>query len=303
MVGIVILNYSAWEDVRRCVASIYETTSLKDCTIILVDNASDCEPNYNLEGFLRKYHILFIKSKKNRGYNAGNNIGIAKALEIGCSQILISNSDVRYFSKSIFYMKQYLQDHPQVGIVGPKILDSRGTVQKSNLCRRTGMKEKYLVRTRANAVFRNSYRTYFGCDRDYEESFEVYAVLGCCFMMSEACARAVAPLDEYPFLYEEELILGIRMAEAGFRTVYYPKAVIEHLHGNSTKRRESFAFAHFVRSEIYYCRAYLHAAKWQIYPLYFYRVVQYFARCMKKRDFCRNLRYFFHITGRELQML
>lgn len=61
------------------------------------------------------------------------------------------------------------------------------------------MKEKYLVRTRLNAIFRHLYKTYFGFDRNYDTMYEVYAVLGCCFLMTRACAEAVTPLDEHPF--------------------------------------------------------------------------------------------------------
>mgnify|MGYP000340977437 CR=1 FL=1 len=51
----------------------------------------------------------------------GNNIGIKRALEDGCEEVLISNSDVRYETGSISELQTYLQDHPDVGIVGPKI--------------------------------------------------------------------------------------------------------------------------------------------------------------------------------------
>lgn len=301
MIGIVILNYRNWEDTRRCVESIWENPPGDAYRIILVDNASECLPRFDLVSFLVQYKIVFIQNNKNLGYNAGNNIGIAKAQEIGCDDILLSNNDIRYFPNSIQVMQDYLHSHPTVGIVGPKILDLNGQVQKSCLCRKTGLKEKYIVRTRANVIFRKSRRTYFGLDRNYEQTFCVYAVLGCCFMISKICAQAVTPLDEYPFLYEEELMLGIRMQEQGFATVYHPKAVVEHLHGKSTQQVKAFAFAQNVRSEIYYCRKYLHAGKWQIYPLYWYRVLLYLARCYWQKDFRRNFRWFLKMTSEEFR--
>lgn len=300
MIGIVILNYRNWDDTRRCVESIRRNPPEDEHAVILVDNASGIMPDFELSSFLEKNRITFIRNKENLGYNAGNNAGIARAREMGCSHILISNNDVRYFPGSIQVMKDYLDGHPGTGIVGPKILDRNGRVQKSNMCRKTGMKEKYMVRTRANVIFRKSRRTYFGCDRDYGQIFEVHAVLGCCFMMSAECAEAVTPLDEHPFLYEEELMLGIRMEEQGFATVYNPEAVIEHLHGGSTRHRKACAFAHNVRSEIYYCREYLHAAKWQVYPLYLYRAALYLLRCVRDEDFRRNWKRFQKVTREEL---
>lgn len=303
MIGIVILNYENWQDTNRCIKSINRNPPRENFQIILVDNASKSVPKYNLEEFINTYHVIFIRNKKNFGYNAGNNVGIKKAQELGCSFILISNNDVLFKKNTIQVLCDFLKSNPEVGIVGPKIFDREGCVQKSNLCRKTGMKEKYLVRTRANIIFKKEYETYFGFDRNYDEIFQVYAVLGCCFMMSKSCADAVTPLDEYPFLYEEELILGIKMEQKNFVTIYNPNAVIEHLHGASTKSVKAFSFAHNVRSEIYYCRKYLNAGKISIYPLYWYRVCLYLGRCVKYSDFRKGWRFFRKLTKKELELI
>lgn len=300
MIGIVILNFENWLDTKRCIESIRENPPQEAYRIILVDNASVGQPPYDLADFVEEHSVLLIRNKQNLGYNAGNNVGIVRAQEIHCEFILISNNDVQFTPGSIQRLCDDLKKDPGTGIAGPKIVGPKGQVQSCNLCRKTGMKEKYLVRTRASVIFRKSRRTYFGLDRDEKSSFFVYAVLGCCFMMSAACAKKITPLDEYPFLYEEELMLGIRMEQAGFRTVYDPKAVVMHIHGASTNRQRAFSFAHNVRSEIYYCRAYLEAEKWQICPLYAYRVLLYLIRCMKYRDFRRNWRYFISLTKHEL---
>lgn len=301
MIGIVILNYRNWQDTLRCIQSIADNPPQEKYQIILVDNASPNAPEFDLRDIIEKYDIVYIQNEKNKGYNAGNNVGIARALELGCDAILISNNDVCFSEDCIQKLWEYAKTHPNVGIVGPKILDKNGRIQKSNLCRRTGMKEKYLVRTRLNAIFRKEHATYFGLDRDYNTTFEVYAVLGCCFLMTRECAQAVTPLDEHPLLYEEELILGIQMEQAGYRTVYHPDAVIEHLHGASTKHVKAFAFAHNVKSEIYYCREYLKASDAAIYPLYWYRVCLYLIRCLKYRDFRKNWKWFREMTREELE--
>lgn len=301
MIGIVILNYRNWDDTFRCVRSIWKNPPKESFQIILVDNASPNMPEYDLDAMVQQYQILYIKNKENKGYNAGNNVGIAKALELKCDAILISNNDVCFERGCIQELYDCAQKNPQIGIAGPKILDRDGKIQKSNLCRKTEMKEKYLVRTRLNAIFRHSYKTYFGFDRNYDTMYEVYAVLGCCFLMTRACAETVTPLDEHPFLYEEELILGITMEKAGFRTVYDPAAVIEHLHGGSTQHVRAFSFAHNVRSEIYYCREYLHASKWKMLPLYWYRVMLYLLRCVKYEDFRKQWKWFRKMTKEELR--
>lgn len=300
MIGIVILNYQTWDDTKRCIESINQYAPKEPYQIILVDNASPNSPTYSLEEMLENYHVEYICSDRNRGYNGGNNLGIQKARQLHCDCVLITNNDICFREGSIQTMWEYLQKHPDTGIVGPKILDREGNVQHSNLCRKTGVKEKYLLRTRLHAVFRQSYRSYFGFDRDYDSTFPVHAVLGCCFLMSKQCVEAVTPLDEYPFLYEEELILGIHMEEAGLKTVYLGDAEVEHLHGGSTRWVKAFSYAHNIRSELYYCRRYLHMKKWQVLPLYYYRVFLYLLRCLRYQDFRKQWFFFREITREEL---
>lgn len=302
MVGIVILNYINWDDSYYCIKSILKNTKNISFKIYLVDNCSPNKMTDNIKSLLKQYdNIEFLSSKKNLGYSAGNNIGIAKAKKEKCKAILIANNDVRFTKDSIEKMFYYLQEHKEVGIVGPMILDQNKKIQKQNLCKKTGLKEKYLVRTRLNTIFRKQYKEYFGLNRDYRTSFEVFAVLGCCFMMSNACAEEVTPLDENTFLYEEELILGIKMEEAKFKTVYFPDSIIYHLHGKSTENVKAFAFKCNVESEIYYCKKYLRSTRIQLYPLYLYRVVLYLIRCIRYEDFRNNIELFLIDTYKKIK--
>lgn len=302
MLGIVILNYMNWEDTYYCIMSILNNTKEIKYKIYLVDNNSPNKMPDNVQEIINKHDdIQFLLSSKNLGYSAGNNIGIEQAKRDNCSAILIANSDVRFTKNSIEKMFFYLQKHTDVGIIGPMILDKNKKIQKENLCKKTGLKEKYLVRTKLNVLFRKQHREYFGLNRDYRKTFEVFAVLGCCFMMSNACAKVVTPLDENTFLYEEELILGIKMQEANFKTVYFPESVIYHLHGKSTNNVKAFAFQCNVESEIYYCKRYLNSTIIQIYPLYLYRVILYLIRCIRYEDFRKNKYRFFLKTYKAIK--
>lgn len=301
-IGIVILNYNNWDDTVRCIESIQANPPEVSYRIFLVDNASTLPKTARITEFIASETVVYVQNETNLGYNGGNNVGIKKALEEDCQNFLLTNNDVCFLEGSIQKLWEYAAAHPKVGIVGPKIVDRNGNVQKSNLCRKTGIKEKYLVRTRLHAIFRNTYRTYFGFDRDYDSIFPVHAVLGCCLFLTGKCAEAVTPFDEYPFLYEEELMLGIHMEKQGFQTVYNGTAVIEHLHGGSTRHVKAFSYAHNIRSEIYYCRSYLHMSKRQILPLYLYRTALYMARCLLHADFRRFWKQYRQLTADELKL-
>lgn len=286
MIGIVILNYNSWRDSEECIRSVLSEETKAEYRIYLVDNASPERPSQEIQRFLEESDVCLIQNKENRGYSAGNNVGIKAALDDGCSAVLISNSDVRYERDSISGMEAFLKEHPDAGIVGPKIILEDGRIQKECMMFKTGPKEKYLLRTRFHILFPEYNRRYWGREHDYEkETFQTYAVMGCCFMMSKQCALDVTPLDENTFLYEEELILGIQMEKAGWKTFYYPGSVIHHLHGKTTERVKAFAYTCNVCSEIYYCRKYLGMRRWQIWPLVWYRSGIYKVRCFNDKSF------------------
>ena len=179
------------------------------------------------------------------------------------------------------------------GIVGPKVVDRTGQVQYSCCSMRTGMKEIFQLFTVAKLLFRRKWNRYYCLDRDPDRGRDVYYVSGCCFMMSAACAGQITPLDEHTVLYDEELIIGIRMEQCGLKTHYCPKAVVEHRHGHTTDRMKPFMFQCICQSELYYCSRYLHAKRWQLRLLYAYRCALYRIRCIndtKMRKYWKTFR-------------
>ena len=58
-------------------------------------------------------------------------------------------------------------------------------------------------------------REYQGMDQDAGGQYPVYHVSGCCFLMNRKAAETLYPLDENTFLYDEELIIGIRDGTGG----------------------------------------------------------------------------------------
>lgn len=77
--------------------------------------------------------------------------------------------------------------------------------------------------------------------------------------MNRKAAETLYPLDENTFLYDEELIIGIRMEQAGLQTWYCGTAVVEHHHGYTTQKNSAFMQKCIRESEQYYCREYLQA--------------------------------------------
>lgn len=300
MIGIIILNYMTSEETYDCVKSI-RTTCKSRYRIYVVDNSS---PDGSLERltdvFSSDEDVVVIGSQVNRGYSAGNNIGILKALEDGCTHILVSNSDIIYHEGAIDRLREFLDGNKKAGIAGPKILDENGEVSEiSRIFVKTGIREKLLATTRLRSLnLMNIHRTYYGLDKSFDEIQKVYHLVGCCFMMKRELAEKVVPFDENTFLYEEELILGIAAETAGYETYSYPTAEVTHLNERSSRNIGAYALIHLVCSEIYYCRRYLKASRLKVFPIYMIRSMLYLERCMKNRSYRMNLRKYIRESAR-----
>ncbi|MBC5712803.1 glycosyltransferase [Roseburia sp. BX1005] len=282
MLGIIILNYQTWEISIRCMESIKDTIGEIPYHIYLVDNASPILMPEICQNYLAKHRetVSFLQAAENRGYAAGNNIGIRQALVDNCEFILLTNNDIVFTSESISNMLVAFKSR-KVGIVGPKVLNTDGNIQVSRCAMKTEMREIFQVFTVAKKVFRRKYRRYYCLDQKIDKPSVVYYVSGCCFMMSRVCAEAVTPLDEGTILYDEEPILGIHMEEKGFQTLYYPDSVVIHRHGATIMQIQPFMYQCICQSELYYCSHYLHAKKWQLWLLYHYRRTLYRIRSRK----------------------
>lgn len=290
-VGVVILNYNTWDDTVTCIKSIRRTYNLYDYKIYLVDNASPIRPNDEFYDFLNNStDIEFLESKENNGYSAGNNIGIELCLRDGCDYIMIANNDIIFTDNSIQSLLGKISSNSKIGIIGPKILNRNSRIQKSNKIRKPSILQKVLTETLLRSIFKKTRDSYIGTD--YNSSQYVYSVSGCLFVMSRECAISITPFDENTFLFGEENIIGFRMLTKEYKTLYYPKSIVYHLHGASTKNIKAFSYICRVESEIYFLRKYLKKPIIYIAPLLFIRITSYLLFCTFNKDFRNNLTTF-----------
>ena len=287
MVGIVVLNYETWEISIRCLQSIHRTCEGYPYRIYLVDNDSKRPMPRQIRNELckRKEQVCLIKAGQNRGYAAGNNLGMRQALADQCEVIVIANNDILFQKQAIQRLAAFLKKYPKVGIAGPKIVNEKGEVQISRFGMYTGIQEMFQIYTAAKKIFCKKWNRYYCLDRDADKASYVYAVSGCCFAVSRECAKVIFPLDEQTVLYFEEPIIGIRMEKAGYRTCYLPHSVAAHVHGATTGQRKPFMYQCIGQSELYYSGTYAQANWWELFFLYLYREVLYLLHCMTDREF------------------
>ena len=115
MLGIIIVNYNDWDNLRNCINSVEVNIPYK---IYVVDNAS--KQNSYSEELLKNKNIVFMKSEINGGYSFGNNLGLSQSFIDGCDLCLISNTDIIFNSDSINKLIRPLQKQ-ECDVIGPKV--------------------------------------------------------------------------------------------------------------------------------------------------------------------------------------
>lgn len=89
-VGIVLVNYNGELFQEECLKSIRSST-YKNYEIIIVDNGSTDKSISKVKKVFN--NLIILETGENNGVAKGNNIGIKKAIEIGCEYILLLNND------------------------------------------------------------------------------------------------------------------------------------------------------------------------------------------------------------------
>jgi GT2 family glycosyltransferase len=124
--SIIIVNYNTKRLLFDCIKSIYESKSSLDFEIIVIDNNSDDGSEILVrDGFPE---VSLIKNKVNRGFAAANNQGLKMMKgQYG----LLLNPDTVVLDNAFSKMVEFMEAHKNIGILGCKILNPDGTLQRA----------------------------------------------------------------------------------------------------------------------------------------------------------------------------
>lgn len=118
--AVVILNWNDWDasvQTARAALSWSDPPPL----VILVDNASDEDDTDRVQRDLPAVDVL--RSEANLGFAGGNNAGIRRALDAGCTEILLINNDAEIGPSDVARLRATLAETTGVGVVGPAIAE------------------------------------------------------------------------------------------------------------------------------------------------------------------------------------
>jgi hypothetical protein len=224
--SIIIVSYNARADLERCLASLHSPPPTVSFEVIVVDNAST---DGSAEAVQRWPHVRVIESGANRGFAAANNIGIRASTS---SLLLLLNSDTIVSRGAIDTLARTIWSHPDVAIVGPRLVDGAGRAELS-----FGQMVSPLADLRQRRLMRGLERRHPGTLRQVEEmtrreQFPDW-VSGACLLVCRADAEAVGLIDERYFMYLEDVDFCVAIRARGRRVLFTPAAEIVHLRGCS----------------------------------------------------------------------
>ena len=225
-VAIILLNYKSWEDTLTEVETIHRLFHVDWKDVIVVDNCSPNESAEKLEKAADKRFIL-IKSKKNDGYAAGNNIGLRYAVDSGFDYAWILNNDIIIDDPDLITQMLEVFDHdPNVAVVNPDIYAPDG-----HMFNRDAVRYTFLDMTLGILHYRKKGRRI----NDLGGYGYVYRPQGCCMMIDLKKSAAVGHLDDHTFLYCEEVILAERLLRKQYRCACCYLAKVIHNHSTTVK--------------------------------------------------------------------
>ena len=236
--SIIIVSYNSVKYIDDCINSIikYHEPKKNKSEIIVVDNAST---DGSVDLVKNKYtDVKLILNKSNLGFSAANNIGIKLSQS---EYVLLCNSDCEIFKDSINNLISFMDKHQSVGISGPKIINSDGTIQLS--CRRfpsffdAGMHSilEYII---PGNRFTRKYKL---ADVNRKKPFEVDWVSGSFMIIRRKAMLDTGLLDEKYFMYVEDIDLCYQMWKKGWQVYYNPYSRVLHHVGGSTHESKTTA--------------------------------------------------------------
>jgi N-acetylglucosaminyl-diphospho-decaprenol L-rhamnosyltransferase len=228
VVSIVILTWNSRALLEACLAALPAATERLPTEVIVVDNGSR---DGTADVLRRRGDVTVIVNATNRGVAPGRNQGLRAARG---EFVVLLDVDTVPAPGAFTQLAARLRAAPEVGLVGPKLVDPDGRLQYS--CRRFPTLIDKLCRRLPDGVGRALVADVELRSWDHADLRRVDYVIGACQMIRRAALDEVGLLDEHIFYGPEDVDLCLRMQRAGWQVEYVPAAVVMHLERRLTRK-------------------------------------------------------------------
>lgn len=247
----IVLYNTKVNDLKKVIDSYFAFQGQKQ--LFLVDNS----PSDELKNIVAMYpnnQIHYIFNNANMGYGKAHNIAIRKSIEQGQPYHIILNPDIIIEKGALEKLTDYMEQHPEVGNIMPKIIYPDGELQY--LCKLLPSPIDLIfrrfipVKKWKDAINKRYELHSFG----YDKIMNVPNLSGCFMFLRTEVLKQVGLFDENIFMYLEDIDLNRRI-HSKYQTIYYPEARVIHEHQKESYKSKKLLKAH-IKSAIYYFNKY-----------------------------------------------
>jgi GT2 family glycosyltransferase len=228
----VIVSYNSRDTL---LASVRPLLAMPGVSVTVVDNDSADDSLGVLDGL----PVRTIASGRNGGFGFGCNLGAAAG---DAPYVLFLNPDAHIDLDDLQRLADVLTAEPDVGIIGPRLLDGDGTLipnlrswqRAPSIWAQALFVHRVLPRARwANEINHSP--------ADHEHVAYPEWVSGACMLARRSVLDRIGGFDDGFFLYSEDMDICVRVWAAGSRVRYEPGAVVRHEEGCSAPRTSLYA--------------------------------------------------------------
>jgi N-acetylglucosaminyl-diphospho-decaprenol L-rhamnosyltransferase len=238
VVSVCIANWNCRKLLRACLKSLKSKLQRLRVEVIVVDNAStDGSADMVSRRFPR---VVLVRNGENVGFSRANN----QAARLARGRYLFFlNNDTVAPPGALRRLVEYAREHPEIGLLGPRLRDPNGGTQVS--FRRRPTVGALLHRTcllRWTRLFRAAYRHYRSRDGEADAVRPVEVLLGAALLMRRGLFWSAGGWDEAYAFGAEDIDLSVRIGR-DHAVVYHPGVEIIHYGRVSSRQRIDFVYA------------------------------------------------------------
>jgi N-acetylglucosaminyl-diphospho-decaprenol L-rhamnosyltransferase len=265
-VAVIIVSWNVRDYLAECISSVYADLRHSGLTgdVWIVDNGSTDGTLELLDNLFP--HTRVIANHQNEGFGAANNQGMAAAAASAPRFYFFLNPDTLVRPGALGQLVDCLDDCPEAGMVGPRLVYRDGRLQDSafafpgvtQLLFELWPLPQRFYDTRLNGRYPRRFY------RPNAPPFAVDHPLGAAMMVRRDVAEKTGGFDESFHMYCEEIDWCWRIRNAGWSIYTVPAAEIVHYSGESTKQVPARSIVNLWSSRARLYRKHRNGFRWQI---------------------------------------
>jgi GT2 family glycosyltransferase len=239
--SIIVVSWNVRDLLCDCLTSINEKTLGITFEIIVVDNASS---DGSVEMVRAEFpQVKLVASAENLGFGKANNLALQSATG---RYIGLLNPDTVLLNNVFSMMISKLESEPEIGIAGPKLLASDGTVQEP-CARKLVTLRSVIPRLLIGRMLATPLGTHLP-PAEYDISQAVECISGACMVIRREILTDERIFDPQFFMYAEDIDLCYETVHRGWEIFYLSEALVTHYGGKSASQDPISTVLYMIRA-------------------------------------------------------